>query len=354
MALERQKHSYNGTGINRSPENPPADTLPRLKRMLGIRKAGRIIVTALALQAPLQVLAYDRTFRNDKRTATVASVGIYYRSIEQQIARVPDSPSLATINTSPQPEAPPAAEPKQAESPKCNDGWEALSEGVCFTQFREFGSDIYVVRADLKNPKVSVRPSFVAGPGRLGRLSDGAQRQDAIAAINASFFEGTRALGPIAVDGKWLREDPFPQQVLIVRHDNTAEIKLTRQALREDPAQMKFALSGSHALVRDGITSANFGPDNAGCVLYCAQPRTAIGVNAKGELYMVVADGRSRKSRGMTTPEISGVMDRMGMDEAILLDGGGSTQLYAKGKIYNNPSNGSQKISTLVGVYPRS
>jgi hypothetical protein len=362
IALERQnnhkKHTFKGPGIQKSPENRLTYILPRPERGIRIRKAGRIriLATALALQAPIQVFAYDRISRVDNNNAAiVASAGVHYSSIAQEeVAPEPKSPSLATINTSPQPEMSPA-EPKNVELSKCINEWETLSSGVCFTKLREYGSDVYAVRVDLKNPKVSVRPSFVEGPGRLGRLSDAVERLDAKAAINASFFKGTSALGPIAADGKWIHTDPSHQEVFIVKKDNTVKIMPTTQALKENPAQMKFAVSGSHTLIQNGINTDDFGPDNRDCILNCVHPRTAIGVDKNGYFYMIAVDGKSQKSRGVTMPELETVLLRMGILDAIALDGGRSTGFYAKsdnekGKIRNNPSKGEQKIATAVVV----
>lgn len=363
IALERQnnnhkKYTFQGPGIQGDSEDPPTDTFPRFERRMGIRKAGRILATALALQAPIQVFAHDRISRADNNNAAIlASAGVHYSSIAQEeAAPEPKSPSLATNNTSPQPEMSPA-EPKNVEQSKCINEWEKLSDGVCFTQFREYGSDVYAVRVDLKNPKVSVRPSFVEGPGRLGRLRDSAERQDATAAMNLSFFTADgHPIGPIFVDGKWIHTDPSPQQVLIVNKDNTSGILPTKQALTKDTSQMKFALSGSHVLVHNGIATENFGTDNAGQVLEGHHPRTAIGVDTEGHFYMVVVDGRSNKSPGVTMSELRGIMkDKFNVDNATAHDGGGSTRLYVKkdnkkGEIRNNPSNRSREIATGVFV----
>lgn len=370
---ERLKHSFQGPGI-RGPENPPLYTLPRLGRRKGARAGVAAVATALSLLAPLQANAvYDRTFGKNKSIAIVASAGVYFRSIEQQIARVPDSPpttattisqlrevrpappkqesSPATTTTTLPPRTEPAAEPKKDEQSICINEWETLSDGVCFTQFREFGSDVYAVRVDLKNPNVSVRPSFVASrPGRLGRLSDAVERLDAIVGMNASFSVGQNPVGPISALGEWLSRDTSPQQVLIVNNDNSLAILPTQQALKQDPKQMKFALPGSHVLVRNGIKNQNFGSDNPGGVLYRYHPRTAIGVDKNGYFYMVVVDGRSSKSRGVTMPELTGIMnDIFEVVDGVALDGGGSSQLAVRGDIINHPSNGSRSI--LTGVF---
>jgi len=58
------------------------------------------------------------------------------------------------------------------------------------------------------------------------------------------------------------------------------------------------------------------------------QPRTAIGWNSNF-FYIVEVDGRQRGlSVGMTFPELADYMVKLGCDEALNLDGGGST--YSK------------------------
>ena len=44
------------------------------------------------------------------------------------------------------------------------------------------------------------------------------------------------------------------------------------------------------------------------------------------------------KSVGMTIAEISALMLELGCDEAINLDGGGSTTMVVNGKVVNSPS----------------
>lgn len=57
-------------------------------------------------------------------------------------------------------------------------------------------------------------------------------------------------------------------------------------------------------------------------------PRTAAGITAGGDLVFVVVDGRQEGvSEGMTTPEVAELMLEFGVENAINLDGGGSSTL---------------------------
>jgi len=78
-------------------------------------------------------------------------------------------------------------------------------------------------------------------------------------------------------------------------------------------------------------------------------PRTAIGIDRDSKrLLFLVVDGRQRFSRGYTMVELARKMKQLGADEALNLDGGGSSTMMAKGrggllKVINSPSDGGQR-----------
>ena len=78
-------------------------------------------------------------------------------------------------------------------------------------------------------------------------------------------------------------------------------------------------------------------------------PRTAIGIDRDTKtLLFLVVDGRQRFSRGYTMVELAEKMIELGADEALNLDGGGSSTMMAKGrggllKVINSPSDGFQR-----------
>lgn len=67
-------------------------------------------------------------------------------------------------------------------------------------------------------------------------------------------------------------------------------------------------------------------------------PRSMIGWNEK-YLYFIVVDGRQLFSIGMTYPEMAALVKEYGCVEAVELDGGGSSTIWAMGKILNSPSD---------------
>ncbi|MEZ0578177.1 phosphodiester glycosidase family protein [Nocardioides sp. MH1] len=74
-------------------------------------------------------------------------------------------------------------------------------------------------------------------------------------------------------------------------------------------------------------------------------PRTAVGVDRDTkEIIILVVDGRQTFSRGYTMLELANMMKRLGAEDALNLDGGGSTTLAAQKrghlKVINTPSDG--------------
>ncbi|HWM73207.1 MAG TPA: phosphodiester glycosidase family protein, partial [Nocardioides sp.] len=103
----------------------------------------------------------------------------------------------------------------------------------------------------------------------------------------------------------------------------------------------RMAITGNKFLVRDGVIKVVDDRE--------MHPRTAIGIDRDAKrLLFLVADGRQKFSRGNTMVELAEKMIRLGADEALNLDGGGSSTMMAKGrggllKVINSPSDGSQR-----------
>ena len=66
--------------------------------------------------------------------------------------------------------------------------------------------------------------------------------------------------------------------------------------------------------------------------LVARHPRTAIGTTAKNHVLLVVVDGRTPDSAGMSCAELARFMVELGCAWALNLDGGGSSTLWVRGK----------------------
>ncbi len=101
------------------------------------------------------------------------------------------------------------------------------------------------------------------------------------------------------------------------------------------------AIGGSQVLLSGGALTVS---DDAQL-----HPRTAVGVdNDARRVLLVVVDGRSEASRGMTLLELAELLGDLGADDALNLDGGGSSTMLARrpsGRlaVVNEPSDGAQR-----------
>ncbi len=96
------------------------------------------------------------------------------------------------------------------------------------------------------------------------------------------------------------------------------------------------SLGGMPRLDADGAIVA---PDCPSA--FCRRhPRTGVGVTADGTLLLVVVDGRSRRSVGMTLRRFARTLADLGAVDAVNLDGGGSTTMWIAGRgVVNRPSD---------------
>jgi exopolysaccharide biosynthesis protein len=117
----------------------------------------------------------------------------------------------------------------------------------------------------------------------------------------------------------------------------------------------RAALSGGPILVRDGkrqkIRAAADDAYEFSSMLE-RHPRSAVGWN-QSSYFFVEVDGRQQDlSVGMTLDELSAFLVKLGCQEAMNLDGGGSATLWYDGQVKNNPCDGYERTiaNSLVVV----
>ncbi|SNS55216.1 Predicted protein [Streptosporangium subroseum] len=87
------------------------------------------------------------------------------------------------------------------------------------------------------------------------------------------------------------------------------------------------------------------------------QPRTMAGIDRRGRLLLVTVDGRlSGGSEGFTIAEGAAFMRSLGAEQALNLDGGGSTAMAVNGTLVNRPSDatGERAVGDTIQVLPRT
>ena len=108
-----------------------------------------------------------------------------------------------------------------------------------------------------------------------------------------------------------------------------------------DP-QPQMAVTGSQVLLRRGRVVARSDGVRA--------PRTAIGIDhSNGHVLLAALDGRQKRAVGLSTLAWARFLARLGLDDAVNLDGGGSTTMVARSAdgsttgVVNVPSLGRER-----------
>ena len=116
-------------------------------------------------------------------------------------------------------------------------------------------------------------------------------------------------------------------------------------------------VGGAGLLLRDGRVVTDWKMEQLSPMFAeTRHPRTLIGTQADGTIWLVTVDGRQpRLSAGMSLFELRALGQRLGLRNALNLDGGGSTTMWVAGKIVNSPSDaaGVRRVSDALIVTRR-
>ncbi|SFG06880.1 phosphodiester glycosidase family protein [Oribacterium sp. WCC10] len=173
--------------------------------------------------------------------------------------------------------------------------------------------------------------------------SDIAEANDAILAINGDFY-GAQNDGYVIRNGVLYRATSGGNEDLAILADGSFEIFSEDDLTAEEvlAAGAVDVLSFGPGLVEDGEIAVT--KDEEVGKAMASNPRTAIGVLSNGHYVFVVTDGRTEESIGLTLYQLAEFMQSLGCVTAYNLDGGGSSTMYFKGTVVNNPTTGGNEI----------
>jgi exopolysaccharide biosynthesis protein len=126
------------------------------------------------------------------------------------------------------------------------------------------------------------------------------------------------------------------------------------------PARLDAAdhiVSGAGLLRRGGHVVDDWTDEGLSTDAFTAarHPRTLIGLDAWGFIWLVAVDGRQPDySIGMHFSDLQRLADRLGLTDALNLDGGGSTTMVVAGQVVNRPSDplGARPVGDAILVTP--
>lgn len=220
---------------------------------------------------------------------------------------------------------------------------------------REYNTTFYVV--DIQLSDVSYLKTALA-QNTFGRniketTSDMAQTHNAILAINGDYY-GFRDSGYVLRNGVLYRSSSNYTNALVIDGEGNftvvSEGEVSAQSLLESGALQVFSFGP--VLVENGVVSVNAGSEVSQA--RSSNPRTAIGQVSTLHYVVIVSDGRTRESVGLSLLQLAGEFASRGCVTAYNLDGGGSSTLYFNGSIINNPTDGrsvkEREVSDIVYI----
>ena len=185
------------------------------------------------------------------------------------------------------------------------------------------------------------------GNNVTAKTSETAANNNAILAVNGDYY-GANTTGYVIRNGAvyrdTVREDSSNGDLAIYK-DGSFKI------IYEDQVS-------ADQLVKDGVVNLlAFGPslvENGEIVVdtnsevgqsMSSNPRTAIGIIDENHYIIIVSDGRTTESEGLSLYQMAEIMKSYGVKTAYNLDGGGSSTLYFNGQVINKPTTNGNTIS---------
>lgn len=169
-----------------------------------------------------------------------------------------------------------------------------------------------------------------------------------IGRTNVTLVKEVRAAGDTSIDPGFLVLSLGPKLAARITVPTNGHTLTFITETTPDLAGVETAIGGGPTLVRQG-KPAQWGG------IQLRHPRTAIGWNREF-IFLVEVDGRQNGlSIGMTLPELAAYMAKLGCDEAMNLDGGGSATFWACGNVMNSPSEGHERpVANALVVLDRN
>ena len=217
---------------------------------------------------------------------------------------------------------------------------------IVLTTMRVENTTVYV--ADVQIADISLLKTALAGNTYARNLTETTSVQaanaGAILAINGDYY-GAQERGYVLRNGVLYRASAQSgTDALVIGADGNFRIINEGETsadtlVREGAWQV---LTFGPALIKDGQVTVS-SSDEVGRAM-TSNPRTAIGQISEGHYLLVVSDGRTKESTGLSLRQLAELMQSLGAQIAYNLDGGGSSTMVFQGRVVNNPTTNGRSI----------
>ncbi len=247
---------------------------------------------------------------------------------------------------------------EQGDAITTNNSYEDDHIKIKIETAQEYDTTFYV--ADIQLSDASYLKTALAedtyGRNIKETTSEIAENHKAIFAINGDYY-GFRDSGYVLRNGvlyrSSVRKSGDDEALVIDKEGNLSivnENQVSAQSLSDEGVWQ--VLSFGPALVENSEIVVNSGSEVSQS--QSSNPRTAIGQVSSLHYIVIVADGRTNESKGLSLLELAQEFTKRGCTVAYNLDGGGSSTMYLNGKVINNPTDGrnsgEREVSDIVYV----
>ena len=244
---------------------------------------------------------------------------------------------------------------------------ENIAEGANWKSYH--GEDLYnsvqsIQVLELNMAAAAVHAEFAYSDTMLIKTSEFGESNKALAVVNGSFFnmsEGGSVVffkrnDEIINSGGSIRQYRENGAVAIDESGLVSVVDIPADGW-QTIEQPDVLTSGPLLIFEDEIQEFKEEPFNDN-----RHPRTAVGITGDERLLLVTVDGRSNQAHGMSIPELAELMESLGAESALNLDGGGSTTMWIDGKgVVNYPSDngkfdhaGERGVANVLLIVPES
>ena len=259
-----------------------------------------------------------------------------------------------------------------------NGSWQTDTlDGMVLKQCRFEGQQLFASNQQIFVLEISDTAHYTlafAHEPRRTKTSEMAQKHDAVAAINGSFFDmdqhfpvcylridsvelGENTPGKDTVNRKY-----YQYGTLCLSHDSVFILKTDSSRHWEEGLPYPDIMTAGPLLIWHD--TLQYMRDDRTFVTN-RHNRTAVGIRDDGTVLLLVADGRHKQAEGLSLTELQQIFRWLGCRDALNLDGGGSTTLFLNINDYqgvlNCPSDndrfdhdGERGVSNAVLILKKS
>lgn len=289
-----------------------------------------------------------KTFVISQAITAVAADQAATESRASQTQTTASQETTASTDTSASTATGSAAEP-QAQAVITDQSYSDDQLDIQLSQVRYEDTTVYI--AEVNTTDSSLLKTALAqetfGTNITAKTSTTAASKGAILAINGDYY-GANTSGYVIKNGTIYRDtvrNNADQGDLAIYADGSFKIinekEVTAQELVEQGVVNLLAFGP--ALVQDGQITVSETQEVGRAM--ASNPRTAIGLIGDNHYLIMVADGRTDESEGLSLYQLADLMQSYGATTAYNLDGGGSSTLYFNGQIINQPTTNGRTIS---------